>query len=108
MALWAQMTPQLQFLPTQILNELYPDTFPLDVRHYLASWIEEQRWYDITKSFISQLAMITLFHNETQSALIGQLTQCIVIGRTPQALIRNVTPLSIIVSFNFQNKCKDS
>uniref|UniRef100_A0A8C1QB55 Signal transducer and activator of transcription n=3 Tax=Cyprinus carpio TaxID=7962 RepID=A0A8C1QB55_CYPCA len=38
------MTPQLQFLPTQILNELYPDTFPLDVRHYLASWIEEQRW----------------------------------------------------------------
>uniref|UniRef100_A0A8C1SDQ0 Signal transducer and activator of transcription n=1 Tax=Cyprinus carpio TaxID=7962 RepID=A0A8C1SDQ0_CYPCA len=44
MALWAQMTPQLQFLPTQILNELYPDTFPLDVRHYLASWIEEQRW----------------------------------------------------------------
>lgn len=44
MALWAQMTPQLQFLSTQILNELYPDTFPLDVRHYLASWIEEQKW----------------------------------------------------------------
>uniref|UniRef100_A0A673IH39 Signal transducer and activator of transcription n=1 Tax=Sinocyclocheilus rhinocerous TaxID=307959 RepID=A0A673IH39_9TELE len=44
MALWAQMTPQLQYLPTQTLNELYPDTFPLDVRHYLASWIEEQRW----------------------------------------------------------------
>ncbi|XP_026099679.1 signal transducer and activator of transcription 6 isoform X1 [Carassius auratus] len=44
MALWAQMTPQLQYLPNQTLNELYPDTFPLDVRHYLASWIEEQRW----------------------------------------------------------------
>ncbi|XP_067302182.1 signal transducer and activator of transcription 6 [Pseudorasbora parva] len=44
MALWAQMTPQLQFLPTQMLTELYPDTFPLDVRHYLASWIEEQQW----------------------------------------------------------------
>ncbi|RXN11723.1 signal transducer and activator of transcription 5B-like isoform X1 [Labeo rohita] len=44
MALWAQMTPQLQYLPTQTLNELYPDTFPLDVRHYLATWIEEQRW----------------------------------------------------------------
>ncbi|XP_048033277.1 signal transducer and activator of transcription 6 isoform X1 [Megalobrama amblycephala] len=44
MALWAQMTPQLQYLPTQTLNELYPDTFPLDVRHYLANWIEEQRW----------------------------------------------------------------
>uniref|UniRef100_A0A673N9W2 Signal transducer and activator of transcription n=1 Tax=Sinocyclocheilus rhinocerous TaxID=307959 RepID=A0A673N9W2_9TELE len=44
MALWAQMTPKLQYLPTETLNELYPDTFPLDVRHYLASWIEEQRW----------------------------------------------------------------
>ncbi|XP_058619339.1 signal transducer and activator of transcription 6 isoform X1 [Onychostoma macrolepis] len=44
MALWAQMTPQLQYLPTQTLNELYPDTFPLDIRHYLASWIEEQGW----------------------------------------------------------------
>ncbi|XP_043080065.1 signal transducer and activator of transcription 6 isoform X2 [Puntigrus tetrazona] len=44
MALWAQMTPQLQYLSTQTLNELYPETFPLDVRHYLASWIEEQRW----------------------------------------------------------------
>ncbi|XP_016351245.1 signal transducer and activator of transcription 6 [Sinocyclocheilus anshuiensis] len=44
MALWAQMTPKLQYLPTETLNELYPDTFPLDVRHYLAGWIEEQRW----------------------------------------------------------------
>ncbi len=42
---------------------------------------------------------------QAQSALIGQL---IVIGRTPQAQVRNVTPLSIIASFSFQNKCKDS
>ncbi len=39
---------------------------------------------------------------------IGQLTQCIVIGRTPQARVGNVTPLSIIASFIFQNKCKNS
>ncbi len=43
---------------------------------------------------------------QAQSALIGQLTQCIVIGQTPQALVGNVMPLSIIVSFNFQNKTK--
>ncbi len=43
-----------------------------------------------------------------QTALIGQQAQCIVIGRTMQVLIRNVTPLSIIASFSFQNKCKDS
>ncbi len=33
---------------------------------------------------------------------------CIVIGRTPQACIVNVTPLSIISSFSFQSKYKDS
>ncbi len=43
-----------------------------------------------------------------QTALIGQQAQCIVIGRTLQVLIRNVMPLSIIASFSFQNKCKDS
>lgn len=48
MALWTQMTQQLQHLTTQMLNELYPETFPLDIRHYLASWIEEQGWYDVT------------------------------------------------------------
>uniref|UniRef100_A0A671NKH1 Uncharacterized protein n=1 Tax=Sinocyclocheilus anshuiensis TaxID=1608454 RepID=A0A671NKH1_9TELE len=45
---------------------------------------------------------------QAQPALIGQLTQCIVIGRTQQALVGNVTPLTIITSFIFQNKCKDS
>ncbi len=45
---------------------------------------------------------------QAQSALIGQLTQCIVIGRTQQARVRNVTSLTIIASFSFQNKCKDS
>ncbi len=45
---------------------------------------------------------------DKQSALIGQLTQCIVIGRTPQARVGNVTPLTIIASFSFQSKYKDS
>ncbi|XP_073794221.1 signal transducer and activator of transcription 6 isoform X1 [Danio rerio] len=44
MAQWAQMTQHIQFLTTEVLNELYPVTFPLDIRHYLASWIEGQQW----------------------------------------------------------------
>ncbi len=47
-------------------------------------------------------------YRQAQSALIGQLTLCNVIGRTPQARVRNVTSLSIIASFSFQNKYKDS
>ncbi len=45
---------------------------------------------------------------QAQSALIGQLAQYIVICQTPQALVGNVTPLSIIASFIFQNKSKNS
>uniref|UniRef100_A0AAR2L341 Signal transducer and activator of transcription n=1 Tax=Pygocentrus nattereri TaxID=42514 RepID=A0AAR2L341_PYGNA len=41
-----QISQQLPHLTNQTLNELYPDTFPIDVRHYLANWIEEQRWED--------------------------------------------------------------
>ncbi|MFT7804612.1 signal transducer and activator of transcription 5B-like isoform X1 [Arapaima gigas] len=48
MAQWRQIQKQVQFLSTKTLNELYPQTFPMDVRCYLANWIEEQSWEDIT------------------------------------------------------------
>ncbi|KAG7471825.1 hypothetical protein MATL_G00102120 [Megalops atlanticus] len=43
MAQWEQV----QYLSTQTLSELYPPTFPMDVRCYLANWIEEQCWDEI-------------------------------------------------------------
>lgn len=46
MALWMQVSQKLSYLTNETLMELYPtETFPIDIRHYLASWIEEQRWY---------------------------------------------------------------
>ncbi|KAG5282418.1 hypothetical protein AALO_G00055780 [Alosa alosa] len=44
MAQWDQMKLVVQRLPNQALNELYPTSFPMDVRHYLANWIEDQPW----------------------------------------------------------------
>lgn len=36
---------QLPAVYTQHLHELYDrDTLPMDVRHYLAAWIEKQEW----------------------------------------------------------------
>ncbi len=72
--------------------------------------------FQILKIFVGPLCPASLKHvvfnkapsSDKQSALIGQLTQCIVIGRTPQALVGNVTPLTIIASFSFQSKYKDS
>uniref|UniRef100_A0A4W5K1M8 STAT transcription factor protein interaction domain-containing protein n=1 Tax=Hucho hucho TaxID=62062 RepID=A0A4W5K1M8_9TELE len=46
MAQWMQMKQLIAYLATQTLNHLYPHSFPLDVRCYLANWIEEQRWYE--------------------------------------------------------------
>jgi hypothetical protein len=44
MALWAKT----QLLPNEIfqqVNSLYnPELFPIEVRHYLAQWIEDQNW----------------------------------------------------------------
>ncbi len=45
---------------------------------------------------------------QAQSALTGQITQWIVIGRTAQACVGNVMTLTIIASFSFQSKYKDS
>lgn len=47
MAQWEQMKLLVQRLPNQALNELYPVSFPMDVRHYLANWIEDQPWEEI-------------------------------------------------------------
>ncbi|CAG0903451.1 unnamed protein product [Darwinula stevensoni] len=49
MALWAkiQELPADTFLQVQALY--HPDHFPIEVRHYLANWIEEQNWSEIAQ-----------------------------------------------------------
>lgn len=46
MAQWSQMTQLFQYLSTETVNDLYPARFPIDVRHFLAEWIEQQIWED--------------------------------------------------------------
>lgn len=46
MAQWSQMTQLFQYLSHEMVNELYPAKFPIDVRHFLAEWIEQQIWED--------------------------------------------------------------
>ncbi|XP_056131039.1 signal transducer and activator of transcription 2 [Lampris incognitus] len=44
MAQWQRLN-QLHAVYRQQLHELYDrDSFPMDVRHYLASWVEKQQW----------------------------------------------------------------
>lgn len=46
MALWAK-AQQLPSESMQQIRAIYGDHFPIEVRHYLAQWIEEQFWYFI-------------------------------------------------------------
>nr|AMA10951.1 signal transducer and activator of transcription 6 [Acanthogobius hasta] len=46
MAQWYQMTQLFQCLSHETVNDLYPSTFPIDLRHFLADWIEQQIWED--------------------------------------------------------------
>lgn len=47
MAQWVNMSQLLPFLSDQTINDLYPPTtFPIEARHFLAEWVESQRWYE--------------------------------------------------------------
>uniref|UniRef100_A0A3Q3K9Y5 Signal transducer and activator of transcription n=1 Tax=Monopterus albus TaxID=43700 RepID=A0A3Q3K9Y5_MONAL len=47
MAQWVHMSQLIPSLSDETINNLYPPSaFPIEVRHFLAEWIESQRWYD--------------------------------------------------------------
>ncbi|GCC37453.1 signal transducer and activator of transcription 5B-like isoform X2 [Chiloscyllium punctatum] len=45
MAFWSEIVKLQQFLPQ--FQALYAQRFPIEVRHYLAEWIEQQPWSSI-------------------------------------------------------------
>lgn len=47
MAQWRHVSQMIPCLSDDTVNNLYPpNAFPIEVRHFLAEWIETQRWYD--------------------------------------------------------------
>uniref|UniRef100_A0A8C7MC38 Signal transducer and activator of transcription n=1 Tax=Oncorhynchus kisutch TaxID=8019 RepID=A0A8C7MC38_ONCKI len=82
MAQWTQMKQLIPYLATQILNELYSPSFPMDVRCYLANWIEEQRWEDFEPEKVDQ---------EPQAlTLLDQIISCLqnLAGQNPNVVER--------------------
>lgn len=48
MAQWMHMSQMIQCLSDETINSLYPPSaFPIEVRHFLAEWIESQRWEEL-------------------------------------------------------------
>ena len=87
MAQWDQMKLLVQQLQSQTLNDLYPGSFPMDVRHYLANWIEDQPWYG--------LYLIDLYDYKRPEGLFGEI--CRELFEVYYALCTNVHPILYIV-----------
>nr|AAO22057.1 STAT6 [Tetraodon fluviatilis] len=70
MTQWLHMSHMLPFLPDQTINNLYPPTtFPIEVRHFLAEWIESQRWEDFTLENVEQESQARVLFDQAISTL---------------------------------------
>uniref|UniRef100_A0A665VTD7 Signal transducer and activator of transcription n=1 Tax=Echeneis naucrates TaxID=173247 RepID=A0A665VTD7_ECHNA len=55
MAQWVHMSQLIQRLPDETVNSLYPpNAFPIEVRHFLAEWIENQIWDNFVPEKVEQ------------------------------------------------------
>lgn len=83
MAQWSQMTQLFQYLSHEMVNELYPAKFPIDVRHFLADWIEQQIWEDFepgkielearAKHLLDQVIKLLQITSEQNSSIVDKL-----------------------------------
>ncbi|XP_008294873.1 signal transducer and activator of transcription 6 [Stegastes partitus] len=70
MAQWIHMYQMLQCLPDETVNNLYPPaTFPIEVRHYMSDWIENQRWEDFSLEKMEQESPAQILLDQTINML---------------------------------------
>lgn len=76
MAQWEKMKLHVPQLPPQALNELYPPScFPMDVRHYLANWLEDQPWEEFGIENMEQEPQVQNLRGQIERLLLEQAQQ---------------------------------
>lgn len=64
------MSQMIQYLPDDTVNSLYPpNAFPIEVRHFLADWIEHQRWEDFELEKVEQKSQAQALLDQTINML---------------------------------------
>uniref|UniRef100_A0A4W6EJI1 Signal transducer and activator of transcription n=1 Tax=Lates calcarifer TaxID=8187 RepID=A0A4W6EJI1_LATCA len=94
MAQWLHMSQLIQRLPDVTVNNLYPPTaFPIEVRHFLAEWIESQRWDDFVQDKVEQEGQARALLDQTISMLqsIAQQNANVVDRMKLMQISRNMT-----------------
>ncbi|XP_049920510.1 signal transducer and activator of transcription 6 isoform X1 [Epinephelus moara] len=70
MAQWIHMSQLIPCLSDETVNNLYPPAaFPIEVRHFLAEWIESQRWDDFVLEKVEQESQAQALLDQTISML---------------------------------------
>uniref|UniRef100_A0A671XTW6 Signal transducer and activator of transcription n=1 Tax=Sparus aurata TaxID=8175 RepID=A0A671XTW6_SPAAU len=94
MAQWIHMSQMIQCLPDDTINSLYPPTaFPIEVRHFLAEWIESQRWDDFALEKVEQESQAQALLDQTINMLqsIAQQNANVVDRMKLMQISRNMT-----------------
>uniref|UniRef100_A0A3P8NJ34 Signal transducer and activator of transcription n=1 Tax=Astatotilapia calliptera TaxID=8154 RepID=A0A3P8NJ34_ASTCA len=96
MAQWIHMTQILQHLPYETVSSLYPpNTFPIEVRHYISEWIENQRWEDFSQEKVEQesQAQILLDQGISMMQSVAQQNANVVEKMKLMQMSRHMQPL---------------
>ncbi|XP_010746597.3 signal transducer and activator of transcription 6 [Larimichthys crocea] len=94
MAQWSHMSQMIQCLPDETINNLYPpNAFPIEVRHFLADWIESQRWDDFEMENMEQKGQSQALLEQTINMLqtIAQQNANVVDRMKLMQISRNMT-----------------
>ncbi|KAJ4934507.1 hypothetical protein JOQ06_007300 [Pogonophryne albipinna] len=97
MAQWIHMSQMIQRLSDDTVNNLYPPTaFPIEVRHFLAEWIESQRWDDFALEKVELKSQAQTLLDQTISMLqsISQQNANVVDRMKLMQISRNMTMLN--------------
>ncbi|XP_060930918.1 signal transducer and activator of transcription 6 [Limanda limanda] len=94
MAQWQHMSQLIQRLPDDIVNNLYPpNLFPIEVRHFIAEWIENQRWDDFLPENVEQESQARALLDQIISMLqqIAQQNANVVVKMKLMQISRSMT-----------------
>ncbi|KAK5894584.1 hypothetical protein CesoFtcFv8_011262 [Champsocephalus esox] len=97
MAQWIHMSQMIQRLSDDTVNNLYPLTaFPIEVRHFLAEWIESQRWDDFALEKVELESQAQTLLDQTISMLqsISQQNANVVDRMKLMQISKNITMLN--------------
>ncbi|XP_034445683.1 signal transducer and activator of transcription 6 [Hippoglossus hippoglossus] len=105
MAQWQHMSQLIQCLSDEIVNNLYPpNAFPIEVRHFIAEWIESQRWDDFVLEKVEQESQARALLDQIISMLqsIAQQNANVVVKMKLMQISRSMTgfqqhPLQFVV-----------